>query len=115
MSDEIKHECGIALIRLLKPPAYYLDKYGTALYGFNKLFLLMEKQHNRGHDGMGIGSLKLGMKPGQTIRLIDAIRALIVKSANDVAVVVAEHFAGSETRFAKQFGRQKTPSSLPGW
>ncbi len=65
MSDLIKHECGIALVRLLKPPAYYLDKYGTALYGFNKLFLLMEKQHNRGHDGVGIGCAKIGVPLGQ--------------------------------------------------
>ena len=53
MSDAIKHECGIALVRLLKPISYYCEKYGTALYGFNKLFLLMEKQHNRGQDGAG--------------------------------------------------------------
>ena len=65
MSDPIKHECGIAFVRLLKPLAYYLDKYGTALYGFNRLFLLMEKQHNRGHDGVGIGCSKLGMPLGQ--------------------------------------------------
>ncbi|MEM9479888.1 MAG: amidophosphoribosyltransferase, partial [Verrucomicrobiota bacterium] len=65
MSDLIRHECGIAVVRLKKPLEYYHDKYGTALYGFNKLFLLMEKQHNRGHDGMGIGAVKLGMSPGQ--------------------------------------------------
>lgn len=65
MSDAIKHECGIALIRLLKPLQYYQEKYGTALYGFYKLFLLMEKQHNRGQDGAGVGSLKLDMEPGE--------------------------------------------------
>jgi len=65
MSDFISHECGIALLRLKKPLAYYLDKYGTTLYGFNKLFLLMEKQHNRGHDGIGIGCVKLNMPLGQ--------------------------------------------------
>lgn len=65
MSDQIKHECGIALIRLRKPLAYYLDKYGTPLYGFQKLFLLMEKQHNRGQDGVGIGCSKLGVPLGQ--------------------------------------------------
>ncbi len=65
MSDAIKHECGIALIRLLKPLQYYQEKYGTALYGFYKLFLLMEKQHNRGQDGAGVGSLKLNMDPGK--------------------------------------------------
>jgi amidophosphoribosyltransferase len=64
MSDAIKHECGIALIRLLKPMSYYQQKYGTAFYGFNKLYLLMEKQHNRGQDGAGIASIKLNTKPG---------------------------------------------------
>ncbi len=59
MSDVIGHECGIALIRLLRPLAYYQEKYGTVLYGLNKLYLLMEKQHNRGQDGAGIGSIKL--------------------------------------------------------
>lgn len=65
MSDFLKHECGIAMIRLLKPLAYYEDKYKTPLYGFNQLFLLMEKQHNRGQDGAGIGCVKLNVAPGQ--------------------------------------------------
>lgn len=64
MSDIIKHECGIALIRLLKPLEYYRDKYGTALYGLNKLYLLMEKQHNRGQDGAGVATIKLNVPPG---------------------------------------------------
>lgn len=65
MSDFLKHECGIAFIRLLKPLSYYQEKYGTPLYGFNQLFLLMEKQHNRGQDGAGIGCIKLDAVPGQ--------------------------------------------------
>ena len=65
MSDLIKHECGIALIRLKQPLAYYAEKYGSPLYGFSKLFLLMEKQHNRGQDGAGIGCVKLNMPHGQ--------------------------------------------------
>jgi amidophosphoribosyltransferase len=64
MSDAIKHECGVAYIRLLKPLKYYHEKYGTATYGLNKLFLLMEKQRNRGQDGAGIASVKLGLAPG---------------------------------------------------
>ncbi|MBK1835177.1 amidophosphoribosyltransferase [Roseibacillus ishigakijimensis] len=64
MSDFLKHECGVAVVRLRKPLQYYYDKYGTALWGFNKLMLLMEKQHNRGHDGVGMGSMKLGMPLG---------------------------------------------------
>lgn len=67
MSDFIKHECGIALIRLLKPLDYYLEKYGTALYGINKLHLLMEKQRNRGQDGAGIATVKLNSSPGTKI------------------------------------------------
>ncbi|GAA5484411.1 amidophosphoribosyltransferase [Haloferula sargassicola] len=65
MSDFLKHECGIAAVRLRKPLAYYKDRYGTALWGFNKLFLLMEKQHNRGQDGIGIGCGKIGMPLGE--------------------------------------------------
>jgi amidophosphoribosyltransferase len=64
MSDFLKHECGIAAVRLRKPLAYYFDRYGTTLWGLNKLFLLMEKQHNRGHDGTGIGCVKLNMPLG---------------------------------------------------
>lgn len=65
MSDFLKHECGIAAVRLRKPLAYYYDRYGTCLWGLNKLFLLMEKQHNRGQDGTGIGCVKLNMPLGQ--------------------------------------------------
>ncbi len=64
MSDAIKHECGIAFIRLLKPLEYYHKKYGTALYGLNKLYLLMEKQRNRGQDGAGVATIKLDVPPG---------------------------------------------------
>lgn len=65
MSDSIKHECGIALVRLRKDLQYYQDKYNSALWGFNQLFLLMEKQHNRGQDGAGMGCVKLDMPPGE--------------------------------------------------
>lgn len=65
MSDSIKHECGIALVRLRKNLQYYHEKYGSALWGFNQLFLLMEKQHNRGQDGAGMGCVKLDMPPGE--------------------------------------------------
>ena len=64
MSDEIKHECGLAFIRLRKPFSYYLQQYGTVLYGLNKLYLLMEKQHNRGQDGAGVAAVKLNIEPG---------------------------------------------------
>jgi amidophosphoribosyltransferase len=64
MSDEIKHECGLAFIRLRKPFSYYLQQYGTVMYGLNKLYLLMEKQHNRGQDGAGVAAIKLNTEPG---------------------------------------------------
>lgn len=73
MSDFIHHECGIALVRLLKPLEYYLSKYGTPFYGLNKMHLLMQKQHNRGQDGGGIAALKLGLDPGK--RYISRIRS----------------------------------------
>tara|TARA_B100001115_G_C15831846_1_gene415290 strand:+ start:50 stop:1948 length:1899 start_codon:yes stop_codon:yes gene_type:complete len=65
MSDAIKHECGLALVRLLKPLDYYIKKYGTPTYGINKMYLLMQKQHNRGQDGAGLANIKLDVKPGQ--------------------------------------------------
>lgn len=64
MSDQIKHECGLAFVRLLKPLDYYHEKYGTSLYGLNKLQLLLQKQRNRGQDGAGIATIKLDMQPG---------------------------------------------------
>jgi amidophosphoribosyltransferase len=73
MSEPIKHECGIALLRLLKPLEYYIAKYGTAFYGLNKLHLMMQKQHNRGQDGAGIGCIKFDMEPGS--KYIDRIRS----------------------------------------
>jgi amidophosphoribosyltransferase len=65
MSDKIKHECGIALIRLLKPLEFYQKKYGTKSFGINKMYLMMEKQHNRGQDGAGFATVKINAKPGQ--------------------------------------------------
>ncbi len=64
MSDEIKHECGLAFIRLRKPFSYYLQQHGSVTYGLNKLYLLMEKQHNRGQDGAGLATVKLNTEPG---------------------------------------------------
>ena len=73
MSDAIKHECGIAFLRLLKPLSYYKEKYGTAFYGIQKMYLLLEKQHNRGQDGAGLASIKLQSEPGE--RYISRIRS----------------------------------------
>lgn len=82
MSDQLKHECGIALIRLLKPLEYYKEKYGTAFYGVNKMYLMMEKQHNRGQDGAGFASIKLDMAPGQ--RYISRIRSNAPQPIQDI-------------------------------
>jgi amidophosphoribosyltransferase len=73
MSDAIKHECGIALVRLKKPLQFYKDKYGSAFYGINKMYLLMEKQHNRGQDGAGFASVKINVAPGT--RYISRVRS----------------------------------------
>jgi amidophosphoribosyltransferase len=73
MSENIRHECGIVLLRLLKPLAYYAEKYGTAFWGLNKLYLLMQKQHNRGQDGAGIAAVKFNAKPG--LRYINRMRS----------------------------------------
>ncbi len=73
MSDALKHECGIAMVRLLKPLQYYKEKYGTAFYGINKMYLLMEKQHNRGQDGAGFASIKFNVNPGT--RYISRVRS----------------------------------------
>ena len=88
MSDAIKHECGIAHIRLLKPLSYYKKKYGTAFYGINKMYLIMEKQHNRGQDGAGFASIKLNMKPGQ--RYISRVRSVAQQPIQDVFAQINE-------------------------
>jgi len=82
MSDAIKHECGIALVRLKKPLEFYLEKYGTAFYGLSKLHLLMEKQSNRGQDGAGVANIKFDMAPGQ--RYISRYRSVDSKPTQDI-------------------------------
>ena len=82
MSDAIKHECGIGHIRLLKPLEFYKKKYGSAFYGINKMYLLMEKQHNRGQDGAGFASIKLNIEPGK--RFISRIRSTEKQPIQDV-------------------------------
>ena len=82
MSDAIKHECGIALLRLKKPLEYYKEKYGSAFYGVQKMYLLLEKQHNRGQDGAGLASIKLDVEPGQ--RYISRIRSNDAQPIKDI-------------------------------
>lgn len=82
MSDAIKHECGIAVLRLKKPLEFYLEKYGTAFYGLNKMYLMMEKQHNRGQDGAGLVNIKLDMQAGE--RYISRHRSIDSKPIQDI-------------------------------
>lgn len=97
MSDIIHHECGIALIRLLRPLEYYLRKYGTSFYAVEKLHLLMQKQHNRGQDGAGIACIKLDMEPGY--KYINRIRSGSKNPLPNIFNQVYDHFekAGSDT------------------
>ncbi|KAB2813903.1 amidophosphoribosyltransferase [Phaeocystidibacter luteus] len=91
MSDFIHHECGIAMVRLRKPLNYYVEKYGTALYGLNKMYLLMEKQHNRGQDGAGLASIKLDVPPGR--RYISRQRSIDPKPIQDIFQYVQKRIA----------------------
>lgn len=90
MSDAIKHECGIALIRLLKPLDYYIEKYGSATFGINKMYLLMEKQHNRGQDGAGLANIKFDVEPGQ--RYISRYRSNTSHAIKDIFEKVHHKF-----------------------
>lgn len=101
MSDAIKHECGIALIRLKKPLQYYYDKYGTSFYALSKLHLLMEKQHNRGQDGAGVANIKFNMDAGE--RYISRLRSIDSKPIQDI-------FDQINNRF-KQVG-EENPANL---
>ncbi|WP_047247020.1 amidophosphoribosyltransferase [Maribacter thermophilus] len=88
MSDAIKHECGISVIRLLKPLEYYKEKYGSAFYGVNKMYLMMEKQHNRGQDGAGFASIKLDVEAGQ--RYISRVRSCQQQPIQDIFAQINE-------------------------
>ena len=93
MSDSIKHECGIALIRLLKPLSYYKEKYGSSLYGMDKMYLMLEKQHNRGQDGAGFACIKFDMPPGKTY--IDIARSVTGTPIKDAFAEAADRIKAS--------------------
>ena len=92
MSDAIKHECGIALVRLKKPLQFYKDKYGSAFYGINKMYLLMEKQHNRGQDGAGFASVKFNVEPGT--RYVSRVRSNKSQPIQDVFAQINKRING---------------------
>lgn len=109
MSDEIKHECGLAFIRLRKPFSYYLQQYGTVMYGLNKLYLLMEKQHNRGQDGAGVAAIKLNTEPGYPF--LHRIRSSAQQPIADIFFKIGQEVAELEKY---QSDIKKHPGLLKG-
>ncbi len=106
MSDQIKHECGIAIVRLLKPLSFYKEKYGTAFYGVNKLYLLMEKQHNRGQDGAGVANIKFDVEPGQRY---------ISRHRSNASQPIVEVFEKINSRFAEAARTHPEEAQDPEW
>ncbi|MFM7022916.1 MAG: amidophosphoribosyltransferase [Flavobacteriales bacterium] len=96
MSEAIKHECGIVLIRLLKPLNFYLEKYGSSMYGLNKLWLMMEKQHNRGQDGAGVATIKLDSGPGK--RYISRYRSNSPQPIKDIFEKINSNFVALQEK-----------------
>lgn len=103
MSESIKHECGIALIRMRKPFQHYLDKYNTPMYGLNKLYLMMEKQVNRGQDGAGIANIKIDVKPGS--RYISRYRSVEPQAVADIFGKINKKFKKAQ-KLAKDTKRE---------
>ncbi len=97
MSDPIKHECGIALLRLKKPLEFYFEKYGTPFYGINKMYLLLEKQHNRGQDGAGVANIKLDVAPGERY---------ISRKRSNADAPIKDVFEGINARFQEVEDRE---------
>ena len=100
MSDAIKHECGIALLRLLKPLDYYQKKYGTSFWALNKMYLLMEKQHNRGQDGAGLANIKFDVAPGN--RYISRQRSVSSKPIAEIFEKVNQRFSEVEEMYPEK-------------
>ncbi len=106
MSDQIKHECGIAVVRLLKPLSFYKEKYGTAFYGVNKMYLLMEKQHNRGQDGAGLANIKLDVEPGNRY---------ISRHRSNASQPIIEVFNKINSRFSEAARENPDKMQDPEW
>jgi len=106
MSDAIKHECGIAMIRLLKPLSYYKEKYGSSFYALNKMYLLMEKQHNRGQDGAGLANIKFDMAPG---------KRYISRHRSNTSTPIKDLFAHINGRFEAEFEKHPDHVQDPEW
>lgn len=104
MSDEILHECGVALIRLRKPLSYYIEKYGTS-YAMNKMYILMEKQHNRGQDGAGVANIKIDTDPGQ--RYISRYRSIKTQPVADLFRKIGKKFRKAQKAGKEKFNNEK--------
>ncbi|MEQ9413790.1 MAG: amidophosphoribosyltransferase, partial [Cyclobacteriaceae bacterium] len=100
MSDAILHECGIALIRLRKPLSYYIEKYGTS-YAMNKMYILMEKQHNRGQDGAGVANIKIDQKPG--FRYVSRYRSMKPQPVADLFKKVGKKYSKAQKKGGDKF------------
>ncbi|GAA4833384.1 amidophosphoribosyltransferase [Algivirga pacifica] len=111
MSDFIKHECGIAMVRLRKPLSYYIDKYQTPAYAISKMYLLMEKQHNRGQDGVGFASVKIDMKPGKPF--IDRVRSIDSQPIMDVFKKVGKKLNKISGNPNKYFNEEYLRENVP--
>ncbi|MBL7933840.1 MAG: amidophosphoribosyltransferase [Bacteroidia bacterium] len=101
MSDIIHHECGVALVRLLKPLDYYKTKYGSARYGLHKLYQIMEKMVNRGQDGAGVATIKLDMEPGTTY--LDRMRSIKPKATQDIFTHINNNFVEAQKNFPNAY------------
>jgi len=106
MSDAIKHECGIAMVRLLKPLSYYKEKYGSSFYALNKMYLLMEKQHNRGQDGAGLANIKFDMEAG---------KRYISRHRENTSTPIKDLFAHINQRFEAEFEKHPEHVQDPEW
>ncbi len=101
MSEQIKHECGIAMVRLRKPLAYYIEKYGTPAYAANKMYILMEKQRNRGQDGVGIANIKIDQKPG--LRYISRYRSIDQEPIKQIFEKIAKKYKRAKKEGGERF------------
>ena len=111
MSEPLKHECGVAFLRLRKPLGYYIEKYGTPAYPINKMFLLMEKQHNRGQDGAGLASIKIDMKKGH--QYIDRIRSIEGQPINHIFSKVGKKFSKAQKEGKKYYNAKWVKEHIP--
>ena len=112
MSDPIKHECGLAFIRLRKPLSHYHQQYGTVLWGLNKLYLLMEKQHNRGQDGAGIATVKLDVEPGYPF--MNRMRSNATQAIADIFQQVGKEIEELELDYIELPWARRPPARLTG-